>query len=120
MWLPESEIEPTVRRVQAAFPGFTGWEHVNEKDDCHMGFTVWGEFVLDAQDEWSQLFYVTMVHFEDKWRGHLTIGQHAFLWSSNNENDAYIVDTEPCGALEDVIADLKARVARISAAVVAS
>ena len=105
--------------MQAAYSRFTNWKHVNEKDDCHIGFTVWGEFVLDEEDEWPQPFYVTVDHVEDKCRGYLTIGQHAYLWRSSNENEAYIVDTYACDTIEEAIADLKARVVRVSAAVVA-
>ena len=119
MILKEPELREAVKSVKSAFPRFTNWKHVNEIDDDHQGFAVWGEFVLDPNELMSRTFYVTFDTHEATWKGHLTIGQHCYLWSSADFGDAHLVDTKPCATLEDAITSLKQEIADLLGRIVA-
>ena len=41
MLLAQTEIEPILRQLKAAFPKLTDWEYSNEKAGDYFGFTVW-------------------------------------------------------------------------------
>jgi hypothetical protein len=111
--LSAAEIRRTVERVKAAFPRFVDWEHVNEIDESHTGFTLWGEFVPEPDEPTSPRFFITFDTYETTWSGHLTIGQHCFFWSSADFGDAHLLDTGPCATLEDAITTLKHQVAEL-------
>ena len=81
MLLNDHEIRRALDRVQAAFPRFGEWEYVNEIDDNHGGFAVWGEFVLEPNEPSGSPFFITFDTYETTWSGHLTVGQHCFFWS---------------------------------------
>jgi hypothetical protein len=38
-----------------------------------------------------QCFFITLDTYEEHWYGHLTIGQHCYLWSSADVGDAHLV-----------------------------
>jgi hypothetical protein len=80
--LSAAEIQRTVERVQAAFPRFVNWEHINEIDNSHPGFSVWGEFVPEPDEPMPRCFFITFDTHETTWSGHLTIGQHCFFGQS--------------------------------------
>lgn len=111
MLLNEAEIGRTVEHVKAAFPRFVDWEHVNETDEEHTGFTLWGEFVPEPDDPTSPCFFITFDTHETTWSGHLTVGQHCYYWSSADCGDAHLLDTGPCATLEDAITALKQHIA---------
>jgi hypothetical protein len=107
MLLNAAEILRSVERVESAFPRFVNWEHVNEVDGSHMGFAVWGDFVLHPDEKMPRHFFITFDTYNATWSGHLTIGQHCFFWSSADVGDAHLLDTDPCATLEDAITSLK-------------
>jgi hypothetical protein len=108
--LNATEIRRTVERVKEAFPRFVDWEYVNEIDESHTGFALWGEFIPDPNELRPRLFFVTFDTYETTWSGHLTIGQHCFFWSSADVGDAHLLDTDPCATLEDAIMTLKGQI----------
>jgi len=109
--LTESEIRRSIERAKAAFPCFPDWEHNNEINESHSGFSLWGEFVPNANEPMSRSFFITFDTYEETWTGHLTIGQHCYFWSSADCGDAHLLDTSPCATLEDAITALKRRMA---------
>lgn len=50
------------------------------------------------------------------WRGDLTIGQHAFMWTSADYGDAYLAGTKDCASVEEATTRLKADVSSLCAA----
>ena len=58
--LNAAEIRQTLEQVQAAFPRFGEWEYVNEIDDNHGGFAVWGEFVFEPNEPSASTFFITL------------------------------------------------------------
>ncbi|MCL1474308.1 hypothetical protein [Argonema antarcticum] len=113
MILKEPEIHQVLEQVKAAFPNLTDWEYNNEKNQEYFGFSVWGEFVLNAEELMAQRFFITFDTYEDKWRGYLTIGLPNYLWSSANVGDAHLVDTDRCEFLEEAITALKAKIVEL-------
>jgi hypothetical protein len=109
--LNAAEIRQTVESVKAAFPRFENWKHVNEIDECHTGFSLWGEFVPDPHEPTPRRFFITFDTHKTTWSGHLTIGQHCFFWSSADVGDSHLLDTGSCASLEDAITTLKHRIA---------
>jgi hypothetical protein len=109
--LNAAEIRRSVERVKKAFPRFVNWEHINEVDDSHMGFSIWGEFVPEPNEQMPRRFFITFDTHKATWTGHLTIGQHCFFWSSADVGDAHLLDTDPCATLEDAITALKHQIA---------
>ncbi len=113
MILTELEIKQAIEKARNAFPLLTDWEFNNEENGEYFGFSVWGSFVLDPEDLMSRRFFITLDTYEQSWRGHLTIGQPSYLWSSTDEDDAYLLGTESYQSLEDAIASLKAKIAEL-------
>ncbi len=114
MLLTEFEIQQVMAQVKTAFPFFTEWEYSNEENEDYPGFSVWGKFVTNAEELLSSRFFITFDKYhENKWRGYLTIGQHAYFWSSADAGDAYLLNTEPCESLEEAILALKAKMVEL-------
>jgi len=109
--LNAAEIRRTVERVKAAFPRFVDWEHINEIDESHTGFSLWGEYVPEPTEPMPRRFFITFDTHETTWSGHLTIGQYCFYWSSADVGDAHLLDTGSCATLEDAITTLKHQIA---------
>jgi hypothetical protein len=107
VFLTEREVQQALSRAKVAFPHFTEWEYSNDKNGEYDGFTLWGQFVLNPAEQMSRRFFITLDTYEDQWYGHLTIGQHCYLWTSADVGDAHLVDTKPCRTLEEAIAALK-------------
>jgi hypothetical protein len=105
--LSKAEIQRSLKRVQAAFPRFDHWKHNNENNESHMGFALWGEFVPEPTELTPRRFFITFDSYQIVWRGHLTIGQHCYFWSSADVGDAHLVDTGDCATLEHAITALK-------------
>jgi hypothetical protein len=117
--LDDSEIRRCRKLVNVAFPRFSDWKYENEVVEDYSGFSIWGEFVPDPAEPMPRRFFVTFDTFKATWAGHLTIGQHCYLWSSADVGDAHLLDTDPCTTLEDAIAMLKNRIADLFAAFLA-
>src|SRR6478752_5084682 len=107
MILQQTEVTRCLERVREAFPRFENWQYTNEENTEYSGFTLWGELIADAEDVMPRRFFVTFDTFKESWRGHLTIGQHAYFWSSADFGDAYLVDTDECDDLDEAIGELK-------------
>ncbi len=110
MILTESEIQKALAKAKAAFPNFTDWKYNNEANDEYFEFSLWGQYIPNPEEQMPRCFFITFDTYEYNWTGHLTIGQHCYLWSSADAGDAHLVDTEPCNTLEDAIASLKAEI----------
>jgi hypothetical protein len=117
MILNDEQLQHALELARAAFPVFTRWEHVNEIDEEHSGFTVWGEYVPDPSEHMPRRFYVTLDTYKDMWRGHLTIGQYVYMWSSADFGDAHLLETQRCASIEDAIAALKEEITRFFRAI---
>ena len=89
---------------------FDDWQNVNEPDDSYAGFALWGKFVAEPIGSMSRRFFLTFDLCKNSWRGHWSIGQHIYYWSSADFGDAYLVSTGRCGTLEDAIVELKSRI----------
>ena len=50
MILTETEISEVIEKAKNAFPNFSNWEYNNEKNDEYLGFSLWGQFVLDPEN----------------------------------------------------------------------
>ncbi len=108
--LSPPEIQRSVSQAQAAFPRFSRWEHVNEVNEFYSGFSLWGEFVFDESAAAASTYFITFDTQGEKWRGHLSVGQPCYFWSSADCGDANLVDTEACSELEGAMALLKLRI----------
>ena len=113
MILTESEVQQVLEQVKIAFPNLTDWEYNNEDNGEYDGFSVWGKFILNPEEMMYQTFFITIDIYRDKWRGYLTTGQPSYYWSSTDEQDAYLISTEPCESREEAIAQLKAEILRL-------
>jgi hypothetical protein len=111
--LSPAEIQRTLDRVAAAFPRLIDWEHVNEIDEFHTGFAIWGEFVVEPNAPMARRFFITFDTDQTTWSGHLTIGQHCFFWSSADFGDAHLLDTGPCPTLDVAITKLRNQIANL-------
>ncbi len=109
MILAEQELQQALIQTETAFPNFSDWKHNNDESyEDYCGFAVWGIYTYNPDDDDSSRdFYITFDICEEKWAGHLSIGQHCYFWSSADFGDAVLADTEPCDTLEDAIAALK-------------
>ena len=116
MLLAESEIQRSLKCVQAAFPRFANWDHNNEINESYSGFSLWGEFVPEPDEPMPRSFFVTFDTYGATWAGHLSIGKPCYFWSGADCGDAYLVDTRPCATLEDALASLKRQMADLFAA----
>ena len=116
MLLEEDEVQKVLEQVEAAFPSFHDWRYINEKHNDYFGFAVWGRFVMNNEHQssaWSRNYFITFDMYEKNWLGHLSIGQHWYLWSSADYGDAGLLDTKFCTTLEQAIAALKAEMASL-------
>ena len=109
MFLPEAEIQPTIDKVKAAFPGFTDWEFNNEKNDFYHSFSVWGEFVFDDSTMPRIIFFITFDCWQQKWCGHLTSGKPQYYWSDTEDGDACLVHTGNHDSLDAAIVGIKTK-----------
>jgi len=117
MFLSEQALHHALERVQAAFPHFTHWEYVNDRDEGALGgCSLWGRFVLNPDEIMPRYFYITFATYADHWSGHVTIGQHYYFWTSADVGDAHILDTAECTTLEEAIVALKAEIVRLFSA----
>jgi len=105
--LREHEVQKVIEQAKTAFPNFTDWEYNNETHEEYFGFSLWGQFVLNPEDQMPRRFFITFDTYKENWHGHLTIGQHCYLWSNADVGDAHLLDTESCKTLEDAMASLK-------------
>lgn len=113
MLLTENEVQESLEQARTAFPKFDNWEYNNEKNAEYMGFSLWGEFDVDAakgqRPRWPpRIYFITFDTYQENWRGHLTIGQHSYFWSSADMGDALLFSTGDCDALDDAIVAFKA------------
>ena len=114
MFLADNDIRHALARVQAAFPHFTQWEYTNERDERALnGFSLWGQWVLHPEESIARHFYITFATYAEHWSGHLTIGQHYYMWTSADVGDAHLLDTAACATIEEAIVALKAEMARL-------
>ena len=113
MFLTEPEVQHAIAQAKASFPHLTDWEYRNEKDEEYFGFAVWGQFVRNPDDPMPQYFFITLDTYGEHWYGHLTIGQHCYLWSSADVGDAHLVDTASCHTLEEAIMALQMNIAQL-------
>ncbi len=117
MLLSETEIQRCQALVAKAFPRFSHWAFVNERNDSYSGFCVWGRY--EAKPDGScPSWFVTFATYKDQWKGHLSVGKHCYYWSSADVGDALLLDTEPCPRLEETIIALKRDIGGLVAALV--
>ena len=114
MLLTESEIQRVSDEAKKAFPSFSDWEYNNEKNDEYLGFSLWGVLVFEPENIMSRHFFVTLDTYQEKWRGYLSIGQHAYFWSSADMGDAYLLTTDDCDSIIEVILALKKQMKKLS------
>ena len=110
MIVTEREVQQAIEQAKTTFPNFTDWEYNNEINEAYFGFSLWGQFVLNPEDQMPRRFFITLDTYEENWHGYLTIGQHCYLWSSADVGDAHLLDTESCKTLEDAVAALKVEI----------
>lgn len=112
MLLTENDVRASVEQARTAFPRFHNWQYNNEKNEEYTGFSLWGEFdVVDDESPapaWPRRYFITFDTYQKTWRGHLTIGQHSYFWSSADMGDAVLFSTGDCDTLGDAIAAFKA------------
>jgi len=113
MMLSDAEVQHALDQAQAAFTAFSEWTYHNVKDEDYFGFALWGSFRPDPEVLMPRTFFITLDTYEHQWSGHLTIGQHAYLWSSADMGDAHLVDSDPCDSVEGAIASLKAELKKL-------
>ena len=58
-------------------------------------------------------FYITFATHAEHWRGHLTTGQHYYVWTGADGGDAHLLETEAWATLEEAIVALQAARARL-------
>jgi len=115
MFLADHDIQHALARVQAAFPSFTQWTYANASDDERSlnGFSLWGQWVLPPEACMARHFSITFATHAEHWSGHLTIGQHYYLWTSADVGDAHLLDTEEYATLEEAIVALQAEMTHL-------
>jgi hypothetical protein len=116
MILKDAEVRRSLEVAEAAFPRFDNWQYNNEENSEFTGFALWGELVPDPSESMPHCYFVTFETYRKNWRGHLTIGQHQYFWSSADVGDAHLIGTDDCVTLDDAIAALRARIADLFAA----
>ena len=107
MILADTEIQKVREKAKTAFPNFSDWEYNNDKNDEYLGFSLWGQFILNPENLMSKGFFVTLETYEQKWRAYLTIGQHCYFWSDADMGDAYLLDTDDYDSVDEAILQLK-------------
>ncbi|MHC5830409.1 MAG: hypothetical protein ACYT04_84340, partial [Nostoc sp.] len=60
MLLKEPEIQHVLDQAKAAFPNLIDWENNSEKNGEYFGFSMWGEFVLNAEELMPRRFFTTL------------------------------------------------------------
>ena len=113
MLLPETEIPQIIEKVKAAFPNFSNWQYNNEVNPEYLGFSVWGEYVLNPEELMSQCFFITFDTYKEEWRGYLTIGQHSYFWSSADVGDAHLLGVGGHHSIDEAIRALKAEMVKL-------
>jgi hypothetical protein len=113
MILTEPEIQDVLEKVKAAFPNLADWEYQNEVNEDYFGFALWGSFLLNPDELMPQRFFITFYTYKAQWNGSLTIGQHAYLWSSADVGDAHLLGTEECNSVEEAIVTIKTEIAQL-------
>ena len=111
MLLTQDAALEAVQQVKAAFPAFQDWQCNNEEDRDHEGFSAWGHH--DVMD--GARYFLTFDTYKNHWRGHLTVGQHAFYWSDADMGDVHLLQTNPCDTLEDAVLALRKRLSDLFA-----
>jgi hypothetical protein len=111
--LEELEIQQIIEETKVAFPSFTNWQYNNEKNEDYFGFSIWGEFILDANSLTPQCFFITFDTYNEQWQGHLSIGKPCYFWTSADVGDAHLLDTKPCSCLKDAIFILKLEISNL-------
>lgn len=111
MLLADREVERVLTYAKAAFRRFDDWEYNNTANEEYPGFALWGMYILDQEETTPRRFFVTFDIYDRAWRGHLTIGQPNYFWSSADFGDAYLLDTRDCTSLEEAVAELKREMA---------
>jgi hypothetical protein len=98
-----------------ANPSFTQWAYTNASNDERSldGFALWGHWVLHPETCMLRHFYITFATYAEHWSGHLTIGQHYYLWASADVGDAHLLDTAECATFEEAIVALKAEMTHL-------
>lgn len=110
MILTEDEIQKAMKQAKETYPSFSEWDYNNEINDSYSGFSLWGQFVFNNNPSMPRYFFVTFDSYKDKWCGHLSIGKPCYFWSSTEEGDAYLIDTQACETLEDALLALKTEI----------
>lgn len=113
MLLSTPEIHQVMQQVRMAFPVLTDWQYKNVKDGEYFGFSVWGQYVPRPHEDMPKHFFITFDTYEDRWYGHLTIGQPWYLWSSADVGDAHLVDTDACLTLSQAMIALQEEIKRL-------
>jgi hypothetical protein len=115
--LTEPEIQQVIEQAKTTFPNFTDWEYNNEKNEGYSGFSLWGQFVLNPEDNsMPRCFFITFDTNQENWYGYLTIGQPCYFWSSADVGDAHLLHTEPCQAIDNAMAALKTEIVNLFSA----
>ncbi len=113
MKLTEPEIQQAISQVKAAFPNLTDWEYNEAIEKEYEGFIVAGCYTLEFGKFDHRHFYITIDAPDEFWRGHLSIGMPAYMWTSADFGDAFLVDTEPCQTVEAAIEMLKIQITNL-------
>jgi hypothetical protein len=114
--LTEREIQQVIEQAKMIFPNLTDWEYQNDKNEDYFGFSLWGQLVLNPEDDLPQRFFITFDTYQENWYGHLTIGQPCYFWTSADVGDAHLLNTKPCQTLAEAMAALKAEMVRLFSA----
>ena len=118
--LSNTQIEEALDQAATTFPHFSNWQTGNEDDDLHFGFCLWGRCSFDENKFHPRHFFITLEHGEDGWRGHWTIGQHAYLWTSADFGDAYLVSTEALPTVDETLQSLREKLSTLFQSVLTS
>lgn len=113
MVLTEPEIQQVISQMKAAFPNLTDWEYNEAIEEEYEGFIVAGCYTLEFGKFDHRRFYITIDASDEFWRGHLSIGMPAYMWTSADFGDAFLVDTEPCQTIEEAIRQLKVQITNL-------
>jgi hypothetical protein len=91
VFLADHDMHHALKRVQATFPFFTQWHYTNDSDEGSLGgFSLWGQWMLQPEEAMARHCSITFTTHAEYWRGHLTIGQHYYLWTSADVGDAHL------------------------------
>ncbi|MCE7875323.1 hypothetical protein DYH09_33845 [bacterium CPR1] len=117
MQVSAAEAEEALELARTAFPHLCDWQYeILDEESDYQGFTLWGVHSIQLDRYQVRRFFVTLASYKAVWRGHLSIGQHAFMWTSADYGDAYLVDTRDCATLPEAIRSLKQEIAGLFAA----